>query len=460
MRSMVSRGRSGQAGLRIVPRRGAEWHRVAAGDVSVIVSRIEYCCRQLHMEPTDNTRPSSPRSPFFAFGHRISAANMLAVAAMQGVRPQFGQSGEDAVLQRLIGKKVNGFYVDIGAFHPVKYSNTYVLYQFFGWNGINVDATADAIRLFNQARPDDINLHLAVGHERREAPLWRFDRAARNTLSPSVLERQTERSDVRLIAEDRLNVFTLASILDRHLPAGRAIDLLNVDVEGLDLEVLESNDWTRFRPAMILVEDMEIRSTSTLRSPIATLLANLGYSFVSHTYDTSIYVDGRLGEDGYLSRGEESDACLRAGFFEQDLLTNAAADTVARATQLAHAHPLVKALAKERDAAIVARDKADKACASARSERDAAVKALELQRLTMEIFALQTDVEKKRAETAAVKSRIEASERALAAARKEERLQNKAIARLQRRCDEVLLSGTWQRTERVRNLAHRLKTGR
>ena len=47
----------------------------------------------------------------------------------------------------------------------------------------------------------------------------------------------------------------LAEILERHLPPGQAIDFMNVDVEGHDFEVLESNDWKRFRPRIVVVED-------------------------------------------------------------------------------------------------------------------------------------------------------------------------------------------------------------
>ena len=46
--------------------------------------------------------------------------------------------------------------------------------------------------------------------------------------------------------------------LKRSFQQGQTIDFLNVDVEGHDLDLLESNDWQRFRPKVIVVEDEQL----------------------------------------------------------------------------------------------------------------------------------------------------------------------------------------------------------
>ena len=73
----------------------------------------------------------------------------------------YSQEGEDMILQRMFGQRREGFFVDVGAHHPFRYSNTYLFYK-KGWRGINIDATPGSMREFEKYRPADINLEVAV----------------------------------------------------------------------------------------------------------------------------------------------------------------------------------------------------------------------------------------------------------------------------------------------------------
>ena len=48
----------------------------------------------------------------------------------------YSQEGEDIILRNLFGNRKDGFYVDVGAHHPMRFSNTYFFYK-LGWNGCN-----------------------------------------------------------------------------------------------------------------------------------------------------------------------------------------------------------------------------------------------------------------------------------------------------------------------------------
>jgi len=73
-----------------------------------------------------------------------------------------GQWAEDTIVRKLfLRSKKQGVYVDLGAYHPFIHSNTAYLYL-KGWKGINVDANKHSIPLFDKARPNDINLNLAL----------------------------------------------------------------------------------------------------------------------------------------------------------------------------------------------------------------------------------------------------------------------------------------------------------
>ncbi|MCA1632167.1 MAG: hypothetical protein LC802_00260 [Acidobacteria bacterium] len=82
--------------------------------------------------------------------------------------PSFSSAGEDMILRHIIGSdKQDGFYVDVGAYHPTLFSNTYFFYL-YGWRGINVEARPGSRKLFDKVRPRDINLELGISSGRGE----------------------------------------------------------------------------------------------------------------------------------------------------------------------------------------------------------------------------------------------------------------------------------------------------
>lgn len=168
-------------------------------------------------------------------------------------RVAYGNEGEDLVLASLLADRPNGFYVDVGSFHPILHSNTWLLYQ-RGWRGINVDPLPASAGLFRALRPGDVFVPAAVAEALGEITFYVFDREP--TLSTCAEAAAVQRAKSRgcTYAATRVPALPLAALLEQHLPPGRAIDLLNVDVEGSELEVLRSNDWQRFRPECVLVE--------------------------------------------------------------------------------------------------------------------------------------------------------------------------------------------------------------
>ena len=78
----------------------------------------------------------------------------------------FSQVGEDKILNNYFNNKQNGFYVDIGCYHPIILSNTYFFHTFNKWKGINVDANSSRIILFNKFRPNDLNLEFGITEEK------------------------------------------------------------------------------------------------------------------------------------------------------------------------------------------------------------------------------------------------------------------------------------------------------
>ncbi len=80
----------------------------------------------------------------------------------------------------------------------------------------------------------------------------------------------------------------LSEVLDEFLPKDQTIDFLSIDVEGLDLEVLQSNDWKKYRPTYVLVELLEEQMKDPLKSKILQFMDSHGYEMRSKTMNTAI----------------------------------------------------------------------------------------------------------------------------------------------------------------------------
>lgn len=187
--------------------------------------------------------------------------------------PSFSIGAEDLVLMHIFHDIQQGFYIDVGAFHPEKHSNTFLLHR-YGWRGINIDAMPGVIDLFNRARPQDINLEVGIANQVGSLD---FYISKNNTLFNSFS------SDFQqsLLAQDTVKTTVktkpLSMVLEENLPNNQTIDLLLIDVEGLELVVLQSNDWSRYRPRIILIEDFTSFVDELADNPCVLFLKEQGY---------------------------------------------------------------------------------------------------------------------------------------------------------------------------------------
>ena len=205
-------------------------------------------------------------------------------------RLSFAQEGEDLLLEKIFSGQAEGFYVDVGAHHPVKFSNTSRLYQ-QGWHGLNIDPRPGTQELFDAARPCDINLGVGIDEEEGTLTYIQFNEPALNTFDRALAEERLRQrpGEWRIIAETPVPVRPLAAVLAEHVPAGTVIDLLTIDAEGWDLRVLRSNDWARFRPRVVLVESGGASLEEDLHGAEARLLAQHGYVLLGKTFRTLLF---------------------------------------------------------------------------------------------------------------------------------------------------------------------------
>lgn len=192
-------------------------------------------------------------------------------------RDYYSQFGEDIMVNKLLKDK-NGFYVDVGAYHPKHFSNTYLLYKKKHWQGINIDPNPYSIKLFNKFRKNDINLQIGISKDKCSKILYRFSHSNWNTFSLDKANFwKQSKADVHFLGEDKVECLPLKDVLDRYLPAGKQIGLLNIDAEGLDMDVLESNDWNEYQPGVVVVECANFDPSHPDASAVYPYLTGKGY---------------------------------------------------------------------------------------------------------------------------------------------------------------------------------------
>jgi Methyltransferase FkbM domain len=199
----------------------------------------------------------------------------------------FSQEGEDLVILRQITHLTTGFYIEVGALAPKRFSNTWMFYT-LGWNGILIEPNPSVKSDFGSQRPRDIFVNEGVSSKEQSLLYYQFDEPALNTFDSSIAEvRRAE--GWRQKGEVLIKTRPLKDILEEYLPSGTKIDILSIDVEGLDEIVIKSNDWQKFRPEWLIIEMLDTDLTEVAAHPLAIFLAEQNYQPTAKTGHSVIF---------------------------------------------------------------------------------------------------------------------------------------------------------------------------
>ena len=201
----------------------------------------------------------------------------------------YSQEWEDMILRRIFEKQKVGFYVDVGAHHPFRFSSTYYFYK-QGWQGINIDAMPGSMESFKKFRSRDINLELPIGNGDQLLTYFAFNEPALNSFSEKLSRERDGKNGYFIRQEIKLKISKLSSVLDKYLPQGAQIDFLSIDVEGLDFDIFQSNDWLKYKPKCILVEILASSLNEIESREIAIFLKKCGYVVFAKAMNTVIFI--------------------------------------------------------------------------------------------------------------------------------------------------------------------------
>ena len=114
-----------------------------------------------------------------------------------------------------------------------------------------------------------------------------FDEPALNGFSKEFAQKRADKNGYKIISVKDMETSTLEEIFEKHLPHGQEIDFISIDVEGLDLQVLKSNDWNRFRPKIVLIEIFGSSINDIINSKEYKYLSGVEYECFAKTVNTS-----------------------------------------------------------------------------------------------------------------------------------------------------------------------------
>ena len=194
-------------------------------------------------------------------------------------RYHYADNGEDVIIQGLFNHRKDGFYIDVGCYHPIRASLTHLLYK-KGWKGVNIDISEDTINLFKIARPNDKNINIGIADKVGEDFYYQS----------SHINQANSFKYYDGVKKVKIKITTLDNII-KNLEI-KKIDFLNIDVEYTDFKVLQGLNLNSVRPTLIAIEDNDAFDIADLvNSDIYKYLINKEYFLYSKLNCTNLYLD-------------------------------------------------------------------------------------------------------------------------------------------------------------------------
>lgn len=192
------------------------------------------------------------------------------------LKKSVAQQGEDLILDRILSRLLEldldepGVVVDVGAYHPVDHSVTYLLYK-RGWHGIAFDPSTTTRDSFKIWRPRDTFVCKAVGEtDDVDVSFFVPKNASNQSLTNTKYPQKSDDYKEIIVRQVNLN----AELKRQNVSS---IDVLNIDIEGAELEVLKTFDFELFRPKVVAIEIHGNDIQKALKTEEAKILLDKGY---------------------------------------------------------------------------------------------------------------------------------------------------------------------------------------
>jgi FkbM family methyltransferase len=182
---------------------------------------------------------------FIAFKNKVEA-----IIGMMNKCDSYSQHGEDKLIYQLLKKLnlQNALFIDVGANHPIKISNTYLLYR-NGMRGIVIEPNRDLLHLFEIVRGEDIRLNIGVGSSSCVQEFLMTDAHARNSFGKNT--EYMKQHSIHVCKKIKIPVLSLDNVMKNF---SQKVSFLSIDTEGMELEVLNGSIKTLDKTYLICIE--------------------------------------------------------------------------------------------------------------------------------------------------------------------------------------------------------------
>jgi FkbM family methyltransferase len=215
-------------------------------------------------------------------------------------KKSYSQCGEDLIVKyifRNVIKEVKDItYIDIGANHPVRLSNTYLFYKTNKneGGGILIEPNPNLVNRLKKYRPRDKVLNVGISPT-NESNVMKFYICEHDVLSTFSEEEKNEYEKMghKIIGTADIQTVNINKIIKDYGYDLNGLDLLNLDVEGFDLQILKVLDFNLVRPKVIVAETIFHRShlEQSKNHELIDFLIQNDYFIYADTYINTIFVD-------------------------------------------------------------------------------------------------------------------------------------------------------------------------
>jgi len=166
----------------------------------------------------------------------------------------YAQYNEDVILLALLHDVKQGYYIDVGANHPVRDSVTFLFYQ-RGWRGVNIEPVKELYDQLVKHRKRDVSLNCGAGSKRGTLTLREYTETQGHSTFVDLVKTDHDVSEP--YHDYDVEVKALAQIIKEQ--GNPHISFLKIDVEGFEYEVIKGNDWEKYRPEIVCVEANNVK---------------------------------------------------------------------------------------------------------------------------------------------------------------------------------------------------------
>lgn len=277
-------------------------------------------CLEHYRSETENRMRSDDRTTL-ELAHRIEILEQIAQDQSHGFQNQnfklfdkksYSQAGEDAIVLYACAMLGIPFakcsYLDLGANKPVEMSNTYLFYQ-QGARGVLIEANPALIPDLKQARPEDVILNKAVTERSGEEILFQVLNLDGLSKIGDISEILAKNPEAQLQQEVSVQTISVNDVIREYFH-GEAPVIVNLDIEGLELEILESIDFETYRPLFFMIEMIPYSENLVLNQKdweLVDYMQRMDYQEYAFTGINSIFIDERQYREILAEKSELSE---------------------------------------------------------------------------------------------------------------------------------------------------------